>query len=378
MDVILFLPIGGDIDWIEKTSIFTRPGEWPIYGVSLREIIQKEYDVAYLYNDMWLGVPELRSGVSVVERLDIDAIYISELIWGLPSEIYSLIDEVISLDNFVLKYGRMVVGWRGVGNEEIDISSYGLELIDRPWKVITILKNKLSSLLIELVNRFGFEKLENNVYVRGESRISDRAFIDASEGMVVIEDGVVIEPFTYIKGPAYISRGSKLLGGKLSNCIIGPTSKIGCEVDTSIIFGYSNAAHHGYIGHSAIGYWVNIGAGTVFSDLKNTYGMVRQWLSKDKREETGMIKLGSYIGDHVKTGVLTSIYGGSLIGWSSHVLHHASGYVPPLTILDGLRGETIDIKIEKAIEIAKRMYGRRGVRWLEMETQLWRRRAHQS
>ena len=80
------------------------------------------------------------------------------------------------------------------------------------------------------------------------------------------------------------------------------TTKIGGEVDASVIEPYTNKQHHGFLGHSYVGSWVNLGAGTTNSDLKNNYGTIRLWTPRGD-EDTGAIKMGCMLGDHVKTGI---------------------------------------------------------------------------
>ncbi len=374
MRIVLHIPDGNR--WIGKTSLFTRPGEWPLMGLSLREILSMEYEVSYLSSELYLGIPEKRMGVKVVSELDLDAIYLPETIVGPPSSIYSLIRSLSSYDGALLTYRGEKVGWIG-GDAQVtvELEAYGIDMIRYPWDLIYFLDKHLKRILDELPELLGLDEFLEGVYVGKSVDVEEPVVLDTRKGNIVVMDDAGVEAFTVLRGPVYIGRSTYLLSPKVSNSIVGDVVKVGCEVDSSVIMGYSNAAHHGYIGHSVVGYWVNIGAGTVFSDLKNTYGSTRFWIDDGNRVDTGMLKLGSYIGDYAKTGILTSIYGGSLIGFSSHVLRHFHGYLDPLRIYDGLEGRLDTLDIEKAMEIARRMYRRRGVEWMEGEELLWRRRA---
>ncbi|MHC4093362.1 MAG: hypothetical protein ACYSVY_24340, partial [Planctomycetota bacterium] len=131
-------------------------------------------------------------------------------------------------------------------------------------------------------------------------------------------EGARICPHAYVAGPAYIGPGSTVnpqayIHGGTS---IGPICRVGGEIDGCIITGYSNKQHDGFLGHSYVGSWVNLGAGTVNSDLKNTYGPVRVSLN-GRQVDTGLTFFGSIIADHVKTGIQQTLPTGAVIGFGS-------------------------------------------------------------
>ncbi|MGC8556287.1 MAG: putative sugar nucleotidyl transferase, partial [Conexivisphaera sp.] len=188
-------------------------------------------------------------------------------------------------------------------------------------------------------------------------RIEEPVVIDASRGPVLIADDVRIEAFSRIEGPAYVGRGTVVHSARINpHTYVGEMCRVGGEVEGSIIAGYSNKAHFGYLGHSYVGQWVNIGAGSVTSDLKNTYGTVRAGRA---RADTGLVKLGSFIGDHAKLAIGTLVYAGKSIGGSSHVYGLVGVDVPPFTIYSssGAPG-TSELALEKALEVASRMMSR--------------------
>ncbi|MEP0843065.1 MAG: hypothetical protein HRF43_10185 [Phycisphaerae bacterium] len=174
------------------------------------------------------------------------------------------------------------------------------------------------------------------VYVADGAEIHPFVCIDTRHGPVTIESGCEVHPFTRIEGPCYVGPGSILLGAKVrEGCSIGPMCRVGGEVEESIIHGHSNKYHDGFLGHAYVGEWVNLGALTTNSDLKNDYSTVSVYLG-GRTVDTGSTKVGSFIADHVKTSIGTLLNTGSIVGTAAVVV--ATGeplpkYVPPFTWL---------------------------------------------
>lgn len=142
--------------------------------------------------------------------------------------------------------------------------------------------------------------------------------LDASVGPIFIDEGVRVGAFAVIEGPCFIGRESRInahawLHGPNS---IGPLCKIGGEIDGCAFQGHSNKQHVGFLGHSYVASWVNLGAGTSNSDLKNTYGSVRVRVA-DAEVDTGCQFFGAVIADHAKTGINTAIPTGASLGFAS-------------------------------------------------------------
>jgi len=141
-------------------------------------------------------------------------------------------------------------------------------------------------------------------------------------------------------------------------------------LEETIIQSYTNKYHTGFIGHSYIGEWVNIGAATTNSDLKNTYGTV-QVVTKGKNVDTGQTKVGCFIGDHAKTSIGTQIYTGKKVGVASHVYGFVTNDVPSFTIWsECLRLKPVELYLQSAIETQKRVLSRRGVEQTKEEIEL--------
>jgi UDP-N-acetylglucosamine diphosphorylase/glucosamine-1-phosphate N-acetyltransferase len=156
---------------------------------------------------------------------------------------------------------------------------------------------------------------KSDVYVAPGALIHPMVVIDAAEGPVYIDEGAEIHPFTRIEGPCYVGKKSILLGAKCrEGNSIGPVCRVGGEVEESIIHGHSNKYHDGFLGHAYVGEWVNLGALTTNSDLKNDYGTVEVALDGKTPIDTGSTKVGSLIGDHTKTSIGTLLNTGAYVG----------------------------------------------------------------
>jgi len=153
-----------------------------------------------------------------------------------------------------------------------------------------------------------------NLYIGENVELQPHTWIDCREGPVVLSDDVVVAAHTSIHAPCYIGPGTRLFEAKIrEGCSIGPVCRVGGEVEESIIQGYSNKYHTGFLGHAYVCEWVNLGALTTNSDLKNDYSAVKLAVGGEQ-VDSGMMKVGSFIGDHTKTSIGTMLNTGSIIG----------------------------------------------------------------
>ncbi len=183
---------------------------------------------------------------------------------------------------------------------------------------------------------------------------------DATAGPIYVASAAHVRAFTRLTGPCYIGNGSTIVGGDISGCSIGPRSKIRGEISASIVLGYSNKGHEGFVGHSYLGRWVNLGAGTTTSNLKNTYGTVALWTPGGIRD-TGLQFLGTLFGDHVKTGIGVHLTTGTVLGAGANIY---STVIPPKAVPPFALGEAPPYdtyEISKFLESAERMMSRRDV-----------------
>ena len=154
---------------------------------------------------------------------------------------------------------------------------------------------------------------------------------DTRGGAVVLEKGVEVRHGTRLEGPLYAGERTRLLGGHLRASVFGPRCIVKGEVSSTLMLGYANKSHDGFVGHSVVGQWVNLGAGTTTSNLKNTYGEVSLEIA-GVRLATGRQFLGSLIGDHAKTAIGTMLPTGAVIGAGANVFGATSApkYLPPM------------------------------------------------
>ncbi|MBE0433399.1 hypothetical protein IBX73_08040 [candidate division WOR-3 bacterium] len=200
-----------------------------------------------------------------------------------------------------------------------------------------------------------------NLFIDKSARVHKQVFLDVTEGPVYIDAGAEVLPFTSIIGPSHIGSDTVIDRAKIAKSSIGPQCRISGEVEACIFQGYSNKHHEGFIGHSFVGEWVNLGALTTNSDLKNNYGPVRMIIG-GREVDTGMTKLGCFIGDHAKLGIGTLIPTGAVVG--SFVNFAAGGmmdkYTADFTWVVAGRHEMYDL--DKAVTTARHVMHRRNVK----------------
>lgn len=202
------------------------------------------------------------------------------------------------------------------------------------------------------------------IRISPKANISHAAVLDAGDGRIVIEQGAEIEPFVFIKGPAYIGKdvlvksGAKIYGP----CVIGEGSKVAGEIAESVFHSFVNKQHEGFVGHSYICPFVNLGADTVTSDLKNNYSNIRQKF-RGGDIDTGMRFLGSIIGDHSKTSINTMLNTGTIAGIFANIF---GGGFPKKEIGSFAWYDTsaspVKYDFRKAIETAGIVMARRGIK----------------
>jgi UDP-N-acetylglucosamine diphosphorylase / glucose-1-phosphate thymidylyltransferase / UDP-N-acetylgalactosamine diphosphorylase / glucosamine-1-phosphate N-acetyltransferase / galactosamine-1-phosphate N-acetyltransferase len=210
-----------------------------------------------------------------------------------------------------------------------------------------------------------------NISIHPTATIGLGTVLDATDGPIVIEEGVRIFPNCTIMGPCVIGKNSLVkIGAKIyEGTTIGPTCKVGGEVENSIILSYSNKQHDGYLGHSYLGSWVNLGADTNTSDLKNDYSNVKVF-PENEEIDTGSLFVGLLMGDHSKSAINTQFNTGTVVGVSSNIFD--AGF-PPKWIPSfswGGASELVEYRVDKAISVARLVMQRRKVELLPSEEEL--------
>lgn len=231
-----------------------------------------------------------------------------------------------------------------------------------------VLSNQLMKMSKDVTNKDNLDspihaKVKGNgpLYVHADSIVDDQAVLDTTGGAIWIGTGAEIAQST-IYGPTFIGKDTKLKPYSVVNkSHIGKNCRIAGEVDSSIVLDCSNKSHAGYVGHSFVGEWVNIGANTSTSDLKMTYGNISVSNNGNQMKmDTGLTKLGSFFGDMVKTSICTNIYGGLRLGVASHLHGLVTQDVPSFVIYgQGIGAENVEMDLESAIRTQERMMSRR-------------------
>jgi UDP-N-acetylglucosamine diphosphorylase/glucosamine-1-phosphate N-acetyltransferase len=160
----------------------------------------------------------------------------------------------------------------------------------------------------------------DQLFTHAKAEIEPLVAFDTSKGPVVIESGAKIQAFTRLEGPCFIGKDTQIFGAKIrAGTSIGTNCRIGGEIENSIILGYTNKYHDGFLGHSYLGEWVNWGAATNASDLRNDYGPVKVQVD-GQLINTGLNKVGVFFGDHSRTSIGVLLNTGSNIGAFANLL----------------------------------------------------------
>ena len=257
------------------------------------------------------------------------------------------------------------------------------ELLARPWDLMSRNAARIAADAAAEPDADHRARL-SGVHVLGQQRIileegavvEPGVVLDVRAGPVWLARRTRVEGPARATGPLYLGPDSTILGGPVSTSSIGPVCRVRGEVIDSVILGYSNKAHDGHLGHALLGRWVNLGADTINSDLKNTYSAVHVRLPKGN-VNSGLIKVGCFIGDHVKTGIGTLIGTGAVIGAASNVFggRMPPPYVPPFSW--GAGDELVEYRLDRFLATAQSAMSRRAVELTpgmrQVLTQAWER-----
>lgn len=254
---------------------------------------------------------------------------------------------------------------RDPGAEQDDGPRLELEgtVLEHPWDLIAANDERLTHDIARLhptddetpgVHRIG----DHHVSLGSGAMIEPGVHLDLRDGPIRLDDGVRVEGPARLTGPLYVGRDSTIFGGSVGTSSIGPVCLVRGEVAHSVFLGYDNKAHDGHIGHAFLGRWVNLGAFTTNSDLKNNYRTVRVW-TPEGEVDSGHMKVGCFLGDHVKTGIGTVLNTGTVIGAGTNVF---GGLMPPTAVPPfswGSGRDFRDHRLEKFMETAQRVMARR-------------------
>jgi UDP-N-acetylglucosamine diphosphorylase/glucosamine-1-phosphate N-acetyltransferase len=271
--------------------------------------------------------------------------------------------------------------FQGLVKEEVDV-----KIVNYPWDLIQVNGEQIISDFKTLTKNIKGNKIngkiyegaylinKENIYVGEGAKIKPGAVLDAENGPIYIGNSAEIYPNATIEGPAYIGDNSKVkIGAKIyEDTSIGPVCKVGGEVEASIIHSYSNKQHDGFLGHSYLGMWVNLGADTNNSDLKNNYGSVKV-IVNDEQVDSGSMFVGLTIGDHSKSAINTMFNTGTVVGVSSNIYGGGfpSKYIPSFSW--GGADALTSYDLERSIEVARRVMHRRKIEMTNSDERLFRK-----
>ena len=280
-----------------------------------------------------------------------------------------LVDQIDNLHaGQVLKNGESEIALRLSKDDTVDYNSDDYEVVNSNIKIVKINNT--------------WDIFTLNPQDRSSNSLSNTNFIIGDPDKIFIEEGAKAE-YTFLNttdGPIYIGKNAEIMEGSkirgpfalceqsvvkmdakiYSGTTIGPYSKVGGEINNSVILGYSNKGHDGFLGNSVIGEWCNLGADTNTSNLKNTYDFVKLWsYNKNTFVNTGLQFCGLIMGDHSKSGINTMFNTGTMVGVSSNIF--GSGYqrnFVPSFMWGGVHGLKF-YNLNKSIEVAEAVFSRR-------------------
>ena len=247
-----------------------------------------------------------------------------------------------------------------------DIFSKNHEAIKRDFELLT--KGRKSQPIPKTATAFHPEQ----IFIEEGAKLP-LCSLNATDGPIYIGKNAEIMEGALIRGPFALCEGATVkMGSKIyTGCTIGPFSKIGGEVNNSVLFGYSNKGHDGFLGNSVLGEWCNIGADTNTSNMKNNYATVRLWdYNKERFAATGLQFCGLMMGDHSKCGINTMFNTGTVVGVSANIFGSGfpRNFIPSFS-WGGSHGTTT-YQTPKAFETASEMMARRGVEFTEEDANI--------
>ncbi len=274
----------------------------------------------------------------------------------------------------------------GVWFDELAVKLRGRELggewIRRPWDLVAknadhLVRDFAAEVEVGLSHRHpttvALVGPADRLFIDETARIDPYTVFDTTNGPITVAAGAVVQPFTRVEGPSYIGRETHLFRANLRGGVtLGPHCRIGGEIEQSIVHGYSNKYHEGFLGHAYVGEWVNLGAITSNSDLRNDYGEVSVPLGGDP-VATGLTKVGCFLGDHTRTGMGCMLNTGTAVGVMCNLLPAGPllpKHVPSFAVVRYGRVAP-NIPLEQLFVTARIVAGRRGHTFSAVEERLF-------
>jgi len=353
-----------------RVGILTIAEKWERYfntkpSYSTQGYLSKKFQKKITSDNLWINgavCPDEKLATAIKNLKSHDAIYKNARVIAVRTDDDEL-PEVIS------------------GN----VSEYRDEivLIDQPWKIFQNNGNEIRAdykLITENRKSASIKDMHTRTYNEGnifieEGVVLHAAILNAESGPIYLGKNSQVQEGAIIRGPFALCEESIInMGGKMrGDTTIGPFCKIGGEVSNAVVFGYSNKAHDGFLGNSAIGEWCNLGADTNTSNLKNNYDNVKLWsYTKNNFVDIGQPNCGLIMGDHSKSGINTMFNTGTVVGVSSNIFggSYPRNFIPSFQ-WGGASG-FVSYQFDKAMETAARMMARRNAVLDEIEKEIFK------
>jgi UDP-N-acetylglucosamine diphosphorylase/glucosamine-1-phosphate N-acetyltransferase len=328
--------------------------------------------------EKWLGLkPSFKTEEYLQRKFPVRSTADNFLINGAVCPDQTLTDTIKALPpGYFLVKDQLLIAARQPEGPMSDINTitypHAITVIDKSWKIFreNAAQLKLDFTMItagrtsagisdEHTVVYGRENIfvEEGVYIRA-------AILNAENGPIYLGKNSIVQEGAMIRGSFALGEGSHInMGAKIRGDVsVGPYSKVGGEISTSVIFGYSNKAHDGFLGCSVLGEWCNLGADSNTSNLKNNYDHVKLWNhGAENFVTTGLQFCGLMMGDHSKCGINTMFNTGTVVDVSANVFGegYPRNYIPSFT-WGGSAGFTTYL-LEKSLETAERVMARRNV-----------------
>jgi UDP-N-acetylglucosamine diphosphorylase/glucosamine-1-phosphate N-acetyltransferase len=237
-----------------------------------------------------------------------------------------------------------------------------------------LVRFNLESIGASLAHRLAsgrFREIADGLFAAEGAKVGQYLVTDTTKGPVLLDERAEVGPHCFLRGPAYLGPKARVIEhSAIKDAVsLGHTTKIGGEIEASIVEPYTNKQHHGFLGHSYLGSWINLGAGTSNSDLKNTYGTVKMEY-RGESVATGMQFVGCILGDYAKTAINTGIFTGKTVGCCSMVYGFVTTNVPSFVNYARLFGQVTELPPEVMVATQQRMFGRRNVQQRQCDIDL--------
>jgi UDP-N-acetylglucosamine diphosphorylase/glucosamine-1-phosphate N-acetyltransferase len=245
---------------------------------------------------------------------------------------------------------------------KLPAADHRLPLFEYPHDVV---RHHLAIIADSLDHRLksgSYREIADGVFAAAGATLSQYCISDTKSGPVLLDENAAVGPYSFLRGPAYLGPKARVIEhSAIKDAVaVGHTTKIGGEIEGSIVEPYTNKQHHGFLGHSYLGSWINLGAGTSNSDLKNTYGAVKMEY-RGESVITGMQFVGCIMGDYSKTAINTGIFTGKTVGCCSMLYGFVTTNVPSFVNYARSFGQVTELPAEVMIATQQRMFGRRNV-----------------